>query len=52
VLPDHRQARIGRREFVGADHPEVESRLVADSFLRWNGLERRPVIGADLPAGS
>jgi hypothetical protein len=43
--------RIGRHAFVGADHPEMEDRLVADSFLRWKGLERAAVIITDLPAG-
>jgi superfamily I DNA and RNA helicase len=41
--------RIGRHAFVGADHPEMEDRLVADSFLRWKGLERPAVIVTDLP---
>jgi hypothetical protein len=43
--------RIGRHAFVGADHPEMEQRLVADSFLRWKGLERPAVIVTDLPDG-
>src|SRR5512133_2911488 len=38
-----RQPRLGQHEFVPADHPEMEERLVADTFLRWKGLER-PVI--------
>lgn len=38
-----RQPRLGKHEFVPADHPEMEQRLVADTFLRWKGLER-PVI--------
>jgi hypothetical protein len=41
--------RIGRHRFVGADHPEMEDRLVADSFLRWKGLERPAVVVTDLP---
>jgi hypothetical protein len=43
--------RIGRHAFVGADHAEMEERLVADSFLRWKGLERPAVVVADLPDG-
>jgi hypothetical protein len=38
-----RAPRLGRHEFVAADHPDMEGRLVADTFLRWKGLER-PVI--------
>jgi hypothetical protein len=29
----------------------MEQRLVADSFLRWKGLERPVVIVTDLPEG-
>ncbi len=29
----------------------MEERLVADSFLRWKGLERPAVIVTDLPDG-
>jgi hypothetical protein len=43
--------RIGRHAFVGADHPEMEERIVADSFLRWKGLERPAVVVTDLPEG-
>jgi nuclease-like protein/AAA domain-containing protein len=43
--------RIGRHAFVGADHPEMEERLVADSFLRWKGLERPAIVVTDLPDG-
>jgi hypothetical protein len=35
---------------VHADHPEMEERLVADTFLRWKGLERPAIIVADVPA--
>ena len=42
---------LGRHAFVGAEHPEMEQRLVADSFLRWKGLERPAVGVADLPPG-
>ncbi len=43
--------RIGRHAFVGADHEEMEERLVADSFLRWKGLERPAIVVTDLPDG-
>jgi hypothetical protein len=42
--------RIGRHAFVRADAPDASERLVADSFLRWKGLERPSVIVTDLPA--
>jgi hypothetical protein len=29
----------------------MEERLVADTFLRWKGLERPAIIVADVPAG-
>jgi len=41
-----RQPRLGKHEFVAADHPSMEERLVADTFLRWKGLERPVVIVA------
>lgn len=41
-----RQLRLGAHEFVPADHPEMEQRLVADTFLRWKGLERPAIIVA------
>ncbi len=47
----HQQPRIGRHEFVLADDPAMEGRLVADTFLRWKGLERPAIIVADVPAG-
>lgn len=43
--------RIGRHTLVGAEHPEMEERLVADSFLRWKGLERPAIVVTDLPNG-
>jgi hypothetical protein len=43
--------RIGRHAFVGADDDDMEQRLVADSFLRWKGLERPAIVVADLPEG-
>jgi hypothetical protein len=43
--------RIGRHAFVAADDAGMEERLVADSFLRWKGLERAAVIVTDLPEG-
>jgi hypothetical protein len=39
---------VGKHAIVHADHPEMEQRLVADSFLRWKGLERPVVIVTDL----
>ena len=46
----HQRERIGRHTFVHADHPEMESRLVADTFLRWKGLERPAIVVADVDA--
>lgn len=46
----HQLPRIGGHAFVHADHPEMEDRLVADTFLRWKGLERPVVVVADVPA--
>lgn len=43
-----RAARLGRHEFVLADADGMEERLVADSFLRWKGLERPVIIIADV----
>ena len=43
--------RIGRHAFVAADHEDMEERLVADSFLRWKGLERPAIVVTDLPEG-
>jgi hypothetical protein len=44
-------AKVGRHAIVHADHEEMESRLVADTFLRWKGLERPAIVVADLPEG-
>ena len=44
----HRRPRLGRHEFVHADALEAEERLVADSFLRWKGLERPVIVVADV----
>lgn len=44
--------RLGKHPFVLADHPEMEERLVADTFLRWKGLERPVIVVADVPAGA
>jgi hypothetical protein len=41
--------KIGRHAFVRADAPDASEKLVADSFLRWKGLERPAVIVTDLP---
>jgi superfamily I DNA and RNA helicase len=43
-----RAAKLGRQEFVLADADGMEERLVADSFLRWKGLERPVIIVADV----
>lgn len=43
--------RIGQHTFVSADHPEMEERVVADSFMRWKGLERPAIIVTDLQDG-
>lgn len=47
----HRRDRIGRHAFVHADHPDMEQSLVADTFLRWKGLERPAIIVADVDPG-
>jgi hypothetical protein len=46
----HHRERIGRHAFVLADDPAMEDSLVADTFLRWKGLERPAIIAADVPA--
>ena len=46
----HQRERIGRHAFVHADHPEMESHLVADTFMRWKGLERPAIVVADVDA--
>ncbi|HZZ83946.1 MAG TPA: AAA family ATPase [Anaeromyxobacteraceae bacterium] len=43
--------KVGRHAFVRADAPDTAERLVADTFLRWKGLERPAVIVTDLPDG-
>jgi hypothetical protein len=48
----YRLPRIGRHSFVRASDPGAESSLVADSFLRWKGLERPAIVVADLPEGA
>jgi hypothetical protein len=40
---------IGAHAFVRADAPDMADRLVADSFLRWKGLERPVVLITDVP---
>ncbi|BDG10214.1 nuclease-related domain-containing DEAD/DEAH box helicase [Anaeromyxobacter paludicola] len=47
----HETGRIGRHEVVRADAPDAPERLVADTFLRWKGLERPAVLLTDLPEG-
>jgi hypothetical protein len=34
---------------VPADAPDMEERLVADTFLRWKGLERPGIVVTDVP---
>ena len=46
-----RLTKLGRHELVDTDAPDMNDRLVADSFLRWKGLERPAVIVTDLPDG-
>jgi hypothetical protein len=47
----HTLPRVGRHAIVHADDPAMETSLVADTFLRWKGLERPAIIVADLPEG-
>ena len=47
----HNLPRIGRHPVVHADDAAMEEHLVADTFLRWKGLERPAIIVADLPEG-
>lgn len=47
----YRLPRVGRHAFARANDPAMESSLVADTFLRWKGLERPAIIVADLPEG-
>lgn len=44
----HHAPRLGQHPFVRADAPGMEDLLVADSFLRWKGLERPVVVVADV----
>jgi hypothetical protein len=44
----HHAPRLGQHPFVLADARDTEGRLVADSFLRWKGLERPVIIVADV----
>jgi len=43
--------KVGRHATVHADHEEMENCLVADTFMRWKGLERPAIVVADLPEG-
>ncbi len=43
--------KVGRHAFVRADASDTADSLVADTFLRWKGLERPAVIVTDLPDG-
>ena len=42
-------SRLGRHAVVHADDAGMETGLVADSFLRWKGLERPAIVIADVP---
>jgi hypothetical protein len=44
----HHQPKLGEHSFVLADAEGMEETLVADSFLRWKGLERPVIIVADV----
>jgi hypothetical protein len=44
----HQAEKLGNLEFLGAADYGMEDRLVADSFLRWKGLERPAIIVADV----
>ncbi len=44
----HQRERLGRHSFVHADDPDMENQLVADTFLRWKGLERPAIVVADV----
>jgi hypothetical protein len=46
----HHRERVGRHAFVLADDPAMEESLVADTFLRWKGLERPAIVIADVPS--
>ena len=48
----HHQSKLGRHAFARADDDGMEERLVADSFLRWKGLERPAIIVADVNPGA
>lgn len=45
------RTQVGRHPIVRADDPAMETSLVADTFLRWKGLERPAIIVVDLPDG-
>ncbi len=46
---DGAAARVAGHETVPADAPDMEDRLVADTFLRWKGLERPGIVVTELP---
>jgi len=43
---------LGRHELVTADHREAENQVVADTFLRFKGLERPIVVIAEVDPGA
>ena len=44
----HKATKLGGHGFMGAADQGMEESLVADSFLRWKGLERPAIIVADV----
>jgi hypothetical protein len=46
-----RQDTLGSKRLVRADHPDATNHLIADTFLRFKGLERPFVILVELAAG-
>lgn len=46
-----RLEKVGRHRILPADAEGMQDAVVADSFLRWKGLERPAILVADLPEG-
>jgi hypothetical protein len=44
----HHAPRLGHYPFVLVHSPGMEGQLVADSFMRWKGLERSVIVVADV----
>lgn len=47
-----RSARLGRHAVVAADHDDAPHHVVADTFLRFKGLERPIVLVAEVEPGT